>query len=451
MMRWWCSLLLLCSLPVWSANQLLALRAWPAKDYTRITIEAKQALKYKTSVMQNPQRVVVEINNIKMSKSLQNLADKLAQDDPYIKQLRIGQYDSHVVRVVADLKVPANPKIFMLKPVGSYYYRLVLDVYPVADDVSALIQTNQSIDNDIPADKLAQASSISETATPMLTPTQADEQALLATLSSTHPQADNKTTIELAPEVSPAVRETVGGSLALRKIRIAIDAGHGGEDSGARGAGGSYEKNVTLAIARRLKDSLDDDNELEGILVRDGDYFIPLRGRVIKARKQKADVFVSIHADSFKKRTARGSSVFVLSEHGATSASARYLANKENESDLIGGVSLDDKDPILAKTLLELTQTATINDSLKLGSAVLLALKDANTLHTGRVEQAGFAVLKSPDIPSILVETAFISNPEEEARLNDEAYQQKLVSAIVAGIKRYLAESTFLMVRADGR
>lgn len=229
-----------------------------------------------------------------------------------------------------------------------------------------------------------------------------------------------------------------------RLITIVIDAGHGGEDPGARGANDSHEKDITLTIAKKLKQRVDAEPNMRGLLTRDADFFIPLHGRVVKARNLKADLFVSIHADAFSNQSARGSSVFALSEKGATSASARYLAKKENESDLIGGVSLATKDPELARTLLDLSQTATINDSLKLGKSVLNRIGEINKLHKNHVEQAGFAVLKSPDIPSILVETAFISNPEEEARLNDDGYQDQLVNAIVAGIKHYFASNPAL-------
>jgi N-acetylmuramoyl-L-alanine amidase len=226
-----------------------------------------------------------------------------------------------------------------------------------------------------------------------------------------------------------------------RQRRIGADAGHGGEDPGALGARGTHEKDVTLAIAKRLKAVVDEEPNMRGVLIRDGDYFIPLNGRVAKARKLSADLFVSIHADAFIRPDARGSSVFALSERGATSAAARWLAKKENDADLIGGVNLDVKDPYLARTLLDLSQTATINDSLKLGKAVLNELGGINSLHKSAVEQAGFAVLKSPDIPSILVETAFISNPEEESRLTDNAYQEKMAKAIFSGIKRYFAKN----------
>jgi N-acetylmuramoyl-L-alanine amidase len=226
-----------------------------------------------------------------------------------------------------------------------------------------------------------------------------------------------------------------------RAVIIAVDAGHGGVDPGAIGHGGTREKDVTLAIARRLKSRIDQESNMRAVLVRDGDYYVPLGQRVAKSRRVQADLFVSIHADAWVRPDARGSSVFALSERGATSTAARMLAQRENESDLIGGVNLGVKDPILARTLLDLSLTATINDSLKLGKAVLTELGDVNALHKASVEQAGFAVLKAPDIPSILVETAFISNPDEEGRLKDSAYQEKMASAILGGIKRYLAQN----------
>jgi N-acetylmuramoyl-L-alanine amidase len=224
-------------------------------------------------------------------------------------------------------------------------------------------------------------------------------------------------------------------------VTIAVDAGHGGEDPGARGRNGTYEKDVTLAIARRLKALIDAEPDMRGVLVRDGDYFVELKERVNKARKMRADLFVSIHADAYVKPHARGSSVFALSERGATSVAARWLANKENEADLIGGVNLDVPDPYVKQVLLDLSQTATINDSIQLGRAVLAEIGDVNTLHKVRVEQAGFAVLKAPDIPSILVETAFISNPSEETRLSRPEYQQQLAAAMLQGIRKYFAQN----------
>ena len=305
-------------------------------------------------------------------------------------------------------------------PVAEYGHRLVLDVYPLVpiDPLMALAQQGET--------KLA-----------------ASEPTAASTVAET--PATNRLSRKPVPSQSPNPTNPLAQTeLSNRVLLIAVDAGHGGEDPGARGRRGTHEKDVTLAIARRLKAQIDDTPGMRAILIRDGDYFIPLGGRVEKARKAHADLFVSIHADAFVKSTARGSSVFALSEHGATSASARWLAKKENEADLIGGVNLAVKDPYLARTLLDLSQTATISDSLKLAKHVLREIGGINTLHRGHVEQAGFAVLKSPDTPSILVETAFISNPTEEQRLKDEAYQEKIAHAILGGVKRYFSQNPAL-------
>jgi N-acetylmuramoyl-L-alanine amidase len=222
-------------------------------------------------------------------------------------------------------------------------------------------------------------------------------------------------------------------------VTIALDPGHGGEDPGASGATGVHEKDIVLEVARRLKRKLEALPNTRVMLTRDADYFVPLGTRVDKARKVQADLFVSIHADAFVERSARGSSVFVLSEKGASSSAARWLANDQNKADLIGGVNLSSHDRQLASVLLDLSTTAQISDSIKLGKAVLSEIGGINRLHRGAVEQAGFAVLKAPDIPSILVETAFISNPEEEAKLKDDGYQDQLADAITKGIRRYFA------------
>jgi N-acetylmuramoyl-L-alanine amidase len=334
------------------------------------------------------------------------------------------------VRVVIDLKTEVNPKIFMLQPAGQYQHRLVLDIYPVIDPIANIVNAPQpsiAANNKQPVDANQPIEPvISNPETPISSPV--SSQVVLPSLQEEKMPVTNK----------PATQN------GARLITIAIDAGHGGEDPGAKGASGSREKDITLAIAKKLKQQVDAEPNMRAILTRDADFFIPLHGRVVKARNMKADLFVSIHADAFVRPEARGSSVFALSEKGATSASARYLAKKENESDLIGGVSLDTKDMNLAKTLLDLSQTQAINDSLKLGKLVLGKIGEINTLHKGSVEQAGFAVLKSPDIPSILVETAFISNPEEERRLNDEAYREKLAAAILTGVKKYFASNPAL-------
>ncbi len=384
-------------------------RIWPAQDYTRLTLESKQAIRHNMFTISNPDRLVVDLEDVDINETLNQLAGKIATDDPYIKSLRIGRFKPGIVRLVFDLKAEIKPQLFDLKPVGEYEYRLVLDVYPAhpLDPMMALLES---------------ATSAPQPAGPVAGETRID----------TAQSAPGITVPDNVPE------------MRARTLIIAIDAGHGGEDPGAHGRRGTHEKNVTLSIARKVKALVDETPNMRGVLIRDGDYFIPLVGRVSKARKANADLFVSIHADAFIKPNARGSSVFALSEHGATSTAARWLAKKENEADLIGGVNLDIKDPYLARTLLDLSQTATINDSMKLAKYVLGELSNINDLHRGHVEQAGFAVLKSPDIPSILVETAFISNPDEESRLNDSAYQDKLARAVLGGIKRYFSQNPAL-------
>ena len=330
--------------------------------------------------------------------TLTDLADKVSADDPYVKGVRFGRYKPGVTRVVFDLKSEVRPQAFALAPVGDYGHRLVLDLYPV-----------------VPNDPLLA----------FLYRIQAERAA--------HPAPP------AAPE--PAARPAPGRPAVARLIIVAVDAGHGGEDPGAKGRGGTYEKNITLAIANKLKARIDQEPNMRAFLTRDSDYYIPLHTRVAKARRVRADLFVSIHADAFIRPHARGSSVFALSESGASSAAAGWLAKRENDADLIGGVNLDVRDHYLKQTLLDLSQTATVNDSLKLAREVLAELGGINTLHKPQVEQAGFAVLKAPDIPSILVETAFISNPEEERKLRNKAYQEKMAEAVFQGIKRYFAQN----------
>jgi N-acetylmuramoyl-L-alanine amidase len=383
-----------------AATSILAVRVWPARDYTRVTLEYQQSIAFTHMIVKSPERLVVDLEGVEFDSVLQSLPNKISETDPYIKLIRAGRHKPGVVRLVIELKTEIQPQVFMLKPVGEYGHRLVLDLYPtVADD------------------------------------------PLLALLEK----------LDAPPDKAP--RKETGQPEVVRMVTIVLDPGHGGEDPGAIGRGGSHEKNVTLQVARRLKAKIDAEPNMRSMLTRDGDFFIPLHQRVQKARRVQADLFVSVHADAFIKPTARGSSVFVLSENGASSSAARWLAQRENAADLIGGVNLDVKDPHLARTLLDLSQTATLNDSLKLGRSVLGELGGVNTLHKGQVEQAGFAVLKAPDIPSILIETAFISNPDEERRLNDDAYQEKMAEAILRGIKGYFAKNPPLakskLVRLD--
>jgi N-acetylmuramoyl-L-alanine amidase len=372
------------------ALQLSATRLWPSPDYTRVSLEAAQPVAHKYFTLSNPERLVIDLEGVQPGPALNALVGQVTAADPFVKSIRVGLNRPGVMRVVLELKAAVKPSVSQLQPLDKYGHRLVVDLYP------------------------AQAGP-AQTAEAPVNP------ALL-----------------LPPGPAETPRPAKAGvPQYARLLTVAIDAGHGGEDPGAVGANGSYEKHITLSLAKKLKEKIDAQENMHAVLIRDGDYFVPLAQRVTKARTVKADLFLSIHADAFIKPNARGSSVFALSENGATSVAARWLAKKENEADLVGGINIDVKDPFLKRTLIDLSQTATINDSLKLGHAVLKEIGDVNTLHKPHVEQAGFAVLKAPDIPSILIETAFISNPEEEKRLNDPDYQDKLVDAIVVGVKNY--------------
>ena len=398
-----------------AADRVSAVRVWPAQEYTRITIEVDKPIRHELLLVKNPERLVLDLEDVDLASVQEAISGKVLADDPYIGQMRAGRYKPGVVRLVLDLKTEVKPQIFLLKPVGDYGHRLVLDVYPLAplDPLMALLQKQEVKPDLAPVAPAAVAAQ--------------DEPRL-----ATKPELKLEPRLEQTPQTKPVV---------ARLVTIVVDAGHGGEDPGAKGRRGSREKNVTLIIARKLKSIIDTEPNMRAVLTRDGDFFIPLQGRVQKARKVQADLFVSVHADAFIKPDARGSSVFALSERGATSTAAKWLAKRENDADLIGGVNLDLKDRYLAMTLADLSLTAQINDSLKLGKAVLFELGGVNALHKHAVEQAGFAVLKAPDVPSILVETAFISNPDEERRLNDEAYQEKMAQAIFKGIKRYFAKN----------
>ncbi|MBK7954226.1 MAG: N-acetylmuramoyl-L-alanine amidase [Candidatus Accumulibacter sp.] len=405
---------------------VLAVRIWPAADYTRVAIEHGAPLKYTYFMVKNPERLVVDLEGIELNSVLETLANKVAADDPNIRLLRAGRYKPGIVRLVMDLKGEANPQVFELQPVGAYGHRLVLDVYPLnpPDPLLSLIDGKE------PRAAVVENRVSSKSEARPEVPTEAKAEAKPEAKSEPLQVAEQK-----------AVSRRSGRPVVDRLVTITLDPGHGGEDPGAVGSGGSFEKNVTLAVAKRLRAKIESEPNMRAVLTRDSDFFVPLHARVQKARRIQSDLFVSIHADAFVRPDANGSSVFVLSESGASSSAARYLAQKENAADLIGGVNIDVKDPVLARTLLDLSQTATISDSLKLGKAVLGELGGINRLHKATVEQAGFAVLKAPDIPSILVETAFISNPEEEKRLNDDAYQDKMAEAIFSGIKKYFAKN----------
>ncbi len=396
-----------------SSESIRAIRVWPAPDYTRVTVESDEPLQHRLILLRNPERLVLDLEEVDFPSVQQGFAGKISPSDPYIGNLRVGRFKPGVVRVVLDLKTEVKPQIFTLAPIGEYGHRLVLDIYPIEplDPLLALLQK--------PELKMGQGLGKS---------------------------ADGESSEEPKGEARPNNKQSQSakepaGPVVNRLVTIVVDPGHGGEDPGARGRRGTHEKHVTLTIARKLKSLIDVEPNMRALLTRDGDFLIPLEGRVEKARRVKADLFVSIHADAFIKPHVRGSSVFALSEHGATSPAAQRLAMNENNADLIGGVNLSRKDRYLDMTLADLRLTAQISDSLKLARAVLGELGGVNFLHKGKVEQAGFAVLKAPNIPSILVETAFISNPDEEQRLNDTAYQEKIAIAILRGIKGYIAKN----------
>jgi N-acetylmuramoyl-L-alanine amidase len=424
-------LLLLCALPVVALGDtpIAGVRVWPGPEYTRITIESPAPIEYTLFTVPNPDRVVLDLEGVDPAGVLEGLPSRISPEDPFVREARVGRYKPGVVRLVLDLKTGVSPQAFALRPVGEYAHRLVLDVYP-AEPVDPLLALITELEQ--------QRAARSADPGPSRPPGEAAASTPARSTAQVEPQRTPARSEAKGPEPKPG-KVPAKQPEVVRLVTIAIDAGHGGEDPGARGRLGTKEKDVTLAIAGRLKVLIDAEPDMRGVLIRDGDYFVPLGERVGRARRLRADLLVSIHADAFIKPHARGASVFALSQRGATSAAARWLAKKENEADLIGGVNIDVADPYVKEVLLDLSQTATISDSIKLGRAVLDELGDINTLHKPRVEQAGFAVLKAPDIPSILVETAFISNPEEEKKQRKPRYQDQVARAILAGIKRYFA------------
>ena len=401
----------------WGAK-LVAVRIWPAEDYTRVTLESDQVLKVSHQLLTNPHRLVVDVEGLELNNTIKELVAKVNSNDPYIAQVRVGQFQPKVVRLVFDLKESIQPQLFTLDPVGNYQNRLVFDLYPtVAHD---------------PLMELVRQSAKKEAAL--------DAEDPIGAIARREAQKEaNKPNQIAKPDNKPDAKAAKPSHRRL--LTIAIDPGHGGEDPGAIGKRGSREKDIVLAISRRLKQKIEAEPDMRTYLTRDGDYFVPLHVRVNKARRVQADLFVSIHADAFIKPQARGASVFALSQHGATSTAARWLANKENGADLIGGLNIKTQDKQVAQLLLDMSTTAQIKDSLKLGDAVLKQIGGFAKLHKPQVEQASFAVLKAPDVPSILIETAFISNPEEEARLNDHEYQEQIAQAILRGIRSYFAKN----------
>ena len=437
---------------------IVAVRIWPAPDYTRVTIESDAALKARQTFVANPPRLAVDIEGIELNPALRELVAKVRADDPTIAGIRVGQYAPNVVRMVIDLKQSALPQVFSLPPVAAYQHRLVFDLYPamVADPLKALITERMQDLRDaaatsaatpaVPAGSVGAHDPLGELIA------QADKKTgapAAATASPGNPQlAGTPATAPPGPASTAASATPSRGPAAARTDRliiVALDPGHGGEDPGAVGPAGTREKDVVLRIAHELRERINatsvNGNAMRAYLTRDADFFVPLHVRVQKARRVQADLFISIHADAFFTPRPQGASVFALSQGGASSSAARWMADKENKADLVGGLNVAAKDAEVQRALLDMSTTAQINDSLKLGAAMLGEIGRVGKLHKSRVEQAGFAVLKAPDIPSVLVEAAFISNPEEEAKLNSDAYQQQLADALMRGIQRYFARN----------
>nr|WP_315463545.1 N-acetylmuramoyl-L-alanine amidase [uncultured Rhodoferax sp.] len=432
---------------------IMTVRVWPAPEYSRVTIESDTALSAKQLFVPSPPRLAVDIQGITLNPALKELVAKVKADDPNIAGIRVGQFTPDTVRLVVDLKHAIRPQVFSLAPVAAYQHRLVLDLYPVAevDPLDALITERAMESKAAQAAKAAaqdaleqliaqhhQRPAAGKPAAASSAPTLAKAQDAIKTGAA---RADS-TGARSSKDSKPAETATASTD---RLIIVALDPGHGGEDPGAIGPGGTKEKDVVLKLAHLLRERINaasvNGNAMRAFLTRDADFFVPLGTRVQKARRVQADLFISIHADAFFTPDPQGASVFALSQGGATSSAARWMAAKENKADLIGGLNVKAKDAAVQRALLDMSTTAQINDSLKLGSNLLGEIKRVGKLHKPRVEQASFAVLKAPDIPSVLVEAAFISNPTEEIKLNSEAYQNQLADALMRGIEAYFAKN----------
>ena len=437
---------------------ILAVRVWPAPDYSRVTIESDGALKARPFFIDSPPRWAVDIDGIDLSPALRELVAKVRSDDPTIAGIRVAQNAPGVVRLVVDLKQVIAPQVFSLSPVAAYQHRLVFDLYPtlVTDPLEELIsqQLTESLRAPLtlglPPDPLEEliAQHAPKTGTPGAGPPH--KAGSTPSKNTTNSIAESTVTagaiglndVKKAPTKQPAMAVP---SATDRLIIVALDPGHGGEDPGAIGPGGTREKDVVLRLAHKLRDRINgsavNGNAMRAFLTRDADFFVPLHVRVQKAQRVRADLFISLHADAFFTPRPQGASVFALSQGGASSTAARWMAAKENKADQIGGLNVQAKDAQLKRALFDMSTTAQINDSLKLGSAMLGEIGQVGKLHKPRVEQASFAVLKAPDIPSVLVEAAFISNPEEEVKLNSEAYLDQLATALMRGIEGYFSKN----------
>ena len=417
---------------------ILTVRVWPAPEYSRVTIESDAPLSASQTVIASPPRLAVDIAGVTLNPALKELVAKVKADDPNIEGIRVGQFSADVVRLVIDLKQGVRPQMFTLAPVAAYQHRLVLDLYPV-----------RSID---PLDALvAQYAQPKASAPAIGAPARAASDPLGELMAQRLGKAPEPAPAPAPPPPpapsSPGANLTQGPSFlgTDRLIIIALDAGHGGEDPGAIGPGGTMEKDVVLKLAHLLRERINASSikgtPMRAFLTRDADYFVPLHVRVQKARRVQADLFVSLHADAFFTPEPQGASVFALSQGGASSSAARWMAAKENKADLIGGLNVKAKGLEVQSALLDMSTTAQIVDSLKLGGTLLGEVGRVGKLHKGQVEQASFAVLKAPDIPSVLVEAAFISNPAEERKLNSEEFQNQFADALMRGLLAYFARN----------
>jgi N-acetylmuramoyl-L-alanine amidase len=441
---------------------IVSVRIWPAPEYSRVTIESDDALTAQQSFVGNPPRLAVDIEGLVLSPTLKELVAKVKSDDPNIAGIRVGQYSPSVVRLVVDLKRAIRPQVFTLKPVGAYQHRLVFDLYPEqeVDPLDVLISEKIHEAANAPARPAPAPAATTASADPlgelMARQTQkAPKPKPQASAPSAPPEVSAWPSTPTVPSMTPWPQpgannedpraSAAGGSATDRLIIVALDPGHGGEDPGAIGPGGTREKDVVLRLAHMLRERINatsvKGNTMRAYLTRDADFFVPLGVRVQKARRVQADLFVSLHADAFFTPDPQGASVFALSQGGASSSAARWMAAKENKADLIGGLNVKAKDATVQRALLDMSTTAQINDSLKLGKGLLGEIKRVGKLHKGSVEQASFAVLKAPDIPSVLVEAAFISNPSEEAKLNNDDFLNRLADALMRGIESYFAKN----------
>ena len=420
------------------AATILTVRVWPAPEYSRVTIESDAALNASQTVINNPPRLAVDIAGVTLNTALKELVAKVKADDPNIEGIRVGQFSADVVRLVIDLKQGVRPQMFTLSPVAAYQHRLVLDLYPLrnVDPLDALVAQYAQPKPPIPALPAPARDALGELMAQRLN-------------KKPEPPAPSASAASAAPAVpsSPGANMTQGPSYlgTDRLIIVALDAGHGGEDPGAVGPGGTLEKDVVLKLAHLMRERINastiNGTPMRAYLTRDADYFVPLHVRVQKARRVQADLFVSLHADAFFTPEPQGASVFALSQGGASSSAARWMAAKENKADLIGGLNIKAKGLEVQSALLDMSTTAQIVDSLKLGNTLLGEVGRVGKLHKGQVEQAAFAVLKAPDIPSVLVEAAFISNPAEERKLNSEDFQNQFADALMRGLLGYFAKN----------